>query len=254
MKCKKCGAKLPDEAKFCDICGAAVIRETYEERDARETKEREADRKKRIIKRIAIAAGIVVVLIIMWELLFPKDAYYDPNLYGKMNRVSAEEYSRLSVGLSFKQVRSLLGRGYKYSKYGNVVIGGEYTYVWPGEYIEERLMDSEVKVIFNNRSHKVSTFSEHNVIDGKEIYENLSNGRRALSRRTREDIESIQEGMSYEELVNFMGMDGILVDSASNSDGSEEKEYVWHLYDDNYEKCKMTAHFFKGKLSGISID
>ena len=63
-----------------------------------------------------------------------------------------------------------------------------------------------------------------------------------------------EKSMSYEELVNFMGMDGILVDSASNSDGSEEKEYVWHLYDDNYEKCKVTAHFFKGKLSGISID
>ena len=254
MKCKKCGAKLPDDAKFCDICGTSVIRETYEERDARETKERETDRKRRIIRRLATAACIVAILFVMWELLFPKDENYNPNLYAKMNRVSAEEYSKLSVGFTFKQVKSLLGRGYKYSKYGNVVVGGEYTYIWPGEYIEERLMDSEVKVKFNNRNHKVSTFSEHNVTDGREIYENLKNGRKALSKRTREDIESIKDGISYEELARFMGVDGILVDSASNSDGSEEKEYIWHFYDSDYAKTKVTARFFKGKLSEISIE
>ena len=67
MKCKKCGAKLPDDAKFCDICGTSVIWETYEERDAREAKERETDRKRRIIRRLATAACIVAILFVMWE-------------------------------------------------------------------------------------------------------------------------------------------------------------------------------------------
>lgn len=254
MKCEKCGTELPYGAKYCDICGAAVKRETYEERDAREAKERETDRKRRRVKRIASLMVIVAVIIAAWNILLPKDKNYNPDLYTKLNRVSAENYSKLSEGLKPMQVWALLGKGYKYGEYGNKVVGGESTYIWPGEYIEDRLMYSEVKVIFDNRSSKVSGFSENNVIDGKEIYANLKNGRKAISRRTKEDIDSIQKDQSYEEFASFMGIDGILIDSKSNSDGSVEKEYVWHFYGEDYGKTKVTAHFFKGRLSEMVVE
>ena len=254
MKCSKCGSELIPGAQFCDICGATVVNETYEEREAREAEERAYDKKKRIIKAVVIAVVAIVALYKILQLIWPADIFYDPDLYGKLNRVTAEEYLTLSEGLSFNQVRRRLGRGYKYSRYGNVFIGGEHTYVWPGKYIERRLMYSEVMIRFDNRTNKVTAYSENNVIDGKEIYENLSNGRKAITKRTKEEIGALRDGQTYEEIAAFLGIEGILINSKSSSDGNDEKTYEWHYYGDDYDKAKITMTFFKGKASDIQIN
>ena len=252
MKCKKCGAELPVSAKYCDICGTKVIRETYEQRAARETQERAKAKKKRRIRRIVIGAGVLILVVVAWNLLWTKSINLDPDLYSKSNRVSAEEYAKLTKGLTYKQVKDELGKGYKDGVFGNAFWG--YTsYVWPGEYIDKGLLYAEVNVFIDTNTKKCDQYSERNVIDGKEIYENLSNGKKAMTKKKKEDIEAIKPGTSYEQVVDLLGIEGILIESESNSDGNVEKTYTWHYYDEYYYKQEATIYFDKGKVRDVYV-
>ena len=248
MKCKKCGAELPAGAKFCDICGTKIVRETYEQRAAREAGERNRARKKRMIIRAAIGAGILVLLFILWHVFWYNDIPHDPNIYRMSNKVSAEQYAKISEGLTYEQVKEELGKGAKYTSFGNVS-NGFTSYVWPGEYIDKSLLYAEVTVYIDHGTNKVDQYSERNVIDGKEIYENLTKERKSMTKKKKEEIEAtIKPGMTYEQVVDFLGTGGILKESESNSDGNEQKTYDWTYYDENYYKTDFTIYFNKGKV------
>lgn len=253
MKCKQCGAELPAGAKFCDICGTKIVRETYEQRARREAGERTRARKKRIIIRSAIGAAIFVLLIILWHLFWYKDIQHDPNIYRMSNKVSAEQYAKINEDLTYEQVKEELGRGAKYSSFGNAS-SGFTSYVWPGEYIDKSLLYAEVTVYIDHKSKKVDQFSERNVIDGKEIYENLSKDKRSMTKKKKEEIEAtIKPGMTYEEVVDFLGTGGILKESESNSDGNEQKTYDWTYYDEYDYESDFTIYFDKGKVRDIYL-
>ncbi len=252
MKCKKCGADLPAHAKYCDICGTKILRETYEQRAARETQERAKAKKRRFIRRIVIAACVLILAVVAWNMFWVKDLYFEPDIYHKSNRVSAEEYANISEGLTYEQIKDELGKGYKDGVFGNAFWG--YTsYVWPGEYIDKGLLYSEVNVFIDTKTKKCDHFSERNVIDGEEIYENLSKEKKAKTKKTKAEIEAaVKPGMSYEQVVAFLGVEGILKDSSSNSDGNLEKTYDW-TYNDEYYDSDFTIYFDKGKVRDLYI-
>ena len=252
MKCKKCGAQLPVSAKYCDICGTKVIRETYEQRAARETQERAKATKRRKIRRIVIVACILALAISAWALLWPKNIDFNPDLYSKSNKVSAEQYAKISKGMTYKQIRDELGRGYNDGSFGNAFWGSKY-YIWPGEYIDKGLLYSEVRVFIDKENKKCDHLSERNVIDGEEIFENLSNDRKAMTKKKKEDIEAIKPGTTYEQVVDLLGIEGVLVESESNSEGNVEKTYKWHYYDEYYYKQEATIYFDKGKVRDVYV-
>lgn len=253
MKCKKCGAELPAHVKYCDICGTRIHRETYEQRAARETRERAKAKKTRFIRRIVIAACALILAIVAWSLFWVKDIYFDPDLYHKSNRVSAEEYAKISKGLTYKQIKDELGKGYKDGVFGNAFWG--YTsYVWPGEYIDKGLLYSEVKVFIDTKTKKCDHYSERNVVDGEEIYENLSKDKKSMTKKKKEEIKAaVKPGMTYEQVTDFLGTKGILKESSSNSDGNVEKTYDWTYYDEYYYKSDFTIFFDKGRVRDITI-
>lgn len=252
MKCEKCGAELPANAKFCDLCGAKVFRETYEERAAREAAEREKEHRKKLTRKITVASVLLILIAAAWSLFWPRDRHYAPDIYSLKDPVTAEEYGMLYKGMTYKQVTDTIGKGARESRWGNVLSGFDI-YIWPGEFLDKGVLYSEVSVYIDRRSKKVDMFSESNVVNGKEIHDNLSGSKKAVTRRTREEIEAMESGLTYQDVADFMGAEGILTESESNSNGNNEKTYVWYIYDEYGSSTGVYVNLSKNKVSDINI-
>ena len=75
-----------------------------------------------------------------------------------------------------------------------------------------------------------------------------------MTKKKKAEIEAaIKPGMTYEQVVDFLGVEGILKESSSNSDGNLEKTYDWTYYDEDYYKSDFTIYFDKGKVRDIYI-
>lgn len=89
MFCTKCGEKLPDDAQFCEKCGAGVEKENSEApapaAAAPKEKSQSVERMKRYImdnkKKIGIAAGVLVVVIVLAVFLATRPVKVDLNDY-----------------------------------------------------------------------------------------------------------------------------------------------------------------------------
>lgn len=254
MKCKKCGAEIPSNAKYCDICGAKVVRQTYRQRAAEDSRAREKARKKQRLTRVVIAAAAVIAVCAFWRIIVPVDIHRDPNLYLRGNRVTAEEYGKLSEGMTYKQVRKIIGRGALKTSLGTRSIGATY-YVWPGEYIDRKLQfEASVTVDIDHSTKKVAKITEQNVIDGEEIHANLTSGRKAMTERTEDELDSgIKKGMSYGQVAGFLGIDGLLCESSSDSDGEFTRVYEWYYYNWIGDKAEIHISFKNGKADYIYI-
>lgn len=89
MFCTKCGEKLPDDAQFCEKCGARVEKEDSKApapaAAAPKNNSQSVERMKRFImankKKIGIAAGVLVVVIVLAVFLATRPVKVDLNDY-----------------------------------------------------------------------------------------------------------------------------------------------------------------------------
>lgn len=89
-----------------------------------------------------------------------------------------------------------------------------------------------IELIFGSKN-TLTDISEKRVLDGREIYEAKAEGRKALVTVNDEILSSMKERMSYREIADILGADGVLIDSESDKSGYEMKQYEWTYIDED---------------------
>ena len=227
IKCKKCGNELPAGATFCDKCGEPVSKNR---KKAAKTKSSTAASKGK--RKVFVIAAIILLAVIYVSTITnnrpamrekPADESYetfDVRLSAIKSRVSPELYEQLDFGMSYEEVVALIGEeGAK--EYGN-------TYVWPGEYFDmtEQVYNApRIKLGFGH-SMKLINIEEHGVLCGDEIYKNNSSEQNEVV-LTADQLASMKGRMSYREIADIIGAEGVLTQAESEKNGSERKTYEW---------------------------
>lgn len=248
ITCRKCGHKLPPGSVFCDKCGEPVVKKLARKQDAG-TKDNAS--KGKMMIAAAIALILVVFALIMAFSPGSREKARDENspetyeerISAMTSRVTPEQYEKLDFGMSYEEVVALLGEEG----------AGRYSdeYVWPGEYFDraEYTYDAPRVELRFGHTQKVIEIKEYNVLDGAEIYNTKKADEEELILDD-EKLSSLRARMSYAEIAEIIGRDGVLIESYSDKTGNETKTYRWKYYDGNesssYEK-DLTITFFNDK-------
>ena len=251
MKCRKCGHEIPATARYCDNCGELVVIKNKKIKKKKEKRPSKWTAMSRVEK-------VRMVLLITYLIAFFSFVFY-VNYIGKIKeteeaaiarlpmRVTSEQYSELRTGMTYGDVTELFdGEGARVQK-----TFSEQKYAWPGAYLEE-IVEAYgydytkapiVYVYFDRNNDTVIRFEEKNVVDGGEM-------NRPMERDVKIDIgedelESIEKGISYEEVVRIIGKEGKLLDSRSGNDSFQTKTYMWEYpsdygFDEAYRSWVMT--------------
>ena len=226
VKCRKCGHELPPDAQFCDNCGerAAPVKKEQlppEDRTGR-----------RRTKAIAAAAGILAVLLLITAFVFvPKRTgpardgdeteTTEEQLAKMSSRVTPELYEQLDFGMSYDEVKELIGE--------EGAMRYEGRYIWPGEYFDEAGYVYDVPRIELGFSEnmKLIDIKEYDVLLGSEIYEAKKEGRESRVTVNEEMLASMKDRMSYREIADILGAEGVLTEAGSDKSGHDRKIYEW---------------------------
>lgn len=224
IKCKNCGRELPPGAQFCDSCGARVTPEIKRQPPSAE----KAGGSR--VKAVA-AAGIIVLLAVIISAVFisnridtARDAdeteAAEKRFAAMESRITPEQYGKLDFGMSYEEVTDLLGEEgtQQYSRY-----------LWPGEYFDEAeyVYDApRIELEFGDNM-KLIGIKEYNVLLGKEIYEAKKEGRVSQVTVNDEVLASMRNRMSYREIADILGAEGVLEEAESDKSGFDRKQYVW---------------------------
>lgn len=226
IRCKHCGASLPINADFCDVCGQKVERQTY-----RQKASQDAQKRLQTKKRLKVFVPIVLLCIIfvgykIWDAFWFKNIILNPNYQYMLTKVSVEEYKKINVGMTYKEACKTIGGKGKLRLIAGYAKEGAKGYIWPGEFIEKDNMDSSFDVMVDNSTKKIIMIRERNLVDGAEVLENI----KAEKESHYIQRNKIEKGMTRNEVVELLGSDGVLDNSSSIKDGSGEvvrKRYKW---------------------------
>lgn len=246
-KCKSCGADIPRDASFCDICGAPVTKKA-----AKETSEKAGDsgagRKKSTSIFTVIGMGAVLLLAAV-VIIAIVSGYIERKQYEIIESrrdlsdwdetVTAEEFEKLDIGMTYEEVKDIIGGD------GKLIEDREYgtEYAWPGEYYQDKY-HGVLSLYFSKNRYgddkdeppKVETISESEIVDGKETSETykLINEYKASEIDTpvvtKEQAEKIEERMTYEEVCEILGSPGKMYRSSTNiysTSKYKNTSYVW---------------------------
>lgn len=235
MKCKNCGMEIPDNAKFCDVCGMPVKREVG-------TRIKKKKRQIPIIP-IFIVLGFVFFVVYGVSSFVGQDTHLsytqeEQKLSDNSCRVTADMFYQIDDTMSHDEIIKVFGTdGVKTYHSSNRT---EYT--WPGEYYGKlRASEPKVRITFYDDTGKIDSIEEVNVVDGKEIYENEKSGRDAVTKLTEKELTGLPAGASYETICDLMGSEGVLINSMRIGN-SVDKSYVWRYLskDNKYEDAYLT--------------
>lgn len=226
VKCKKCGHELPPDAQFCDNCGERVAPVKKEQPAPKAAAGREH------AKAIAAAAGVLAVLLLITAFVFISNRIgpdrdedgtetVEEQLAKMSSRVTPELYEQLDFGMSYDEVRDLIGEE------GTMRYEGRY--IWPGEYFDDAdyVYDApRIELEFSD-SMKLIGIREYDVLLGKEIYEAKKEGRESRVSVNEETFASMRNRMSYREIADILGAEGVLQQAESDKSGFDMKTYEW---------------------------
>jgi len=215
-RCRKCNAELPDDAKFCDICGEPCA----------SPEQRRFEMKKGIIIVVIIAVfmGARLYINIKANRILKNDSLMDVEA-----TVTAEEYDRLNIGMKRDKVIRIIGGPGK---------ADDYSERWPGIYYDNDKYDrydSCVELKFNDNG-ELHQKREHSITDAEELEAvkqimASSPGDIDAPLVTREQLVKVEEGMTLDEVSAVLGGNGVLSStSSSETYYGYEKElstYVW---------------------------
>lgn len=199
---------------------------------------------------------IVAILMIKTELSWGSHIDNEVNLDEMTVRVSAEDYEKLRIGMTYSEVCEIVGgEGELKTQFGDMNYGLMY-YVWPGKFHDKSVMRSELKVAFGRDSGRAEIIRESNLLHGKEIYKNIKENKKAEVKKAATEIASaIKKEMSYEEVVKIIGAEGILESSESSIDidsgRGEEKKYVWDCMENEYTGMRLWIYFRNNTVSNV---
>ena len=256
VKCKKCGHELPPDAQFCDNCGERVAPVKKEQPSPKAAAGREHT------KAIAAAAGILAVLLLITAVVFvsnrissARDAdeteTAEEQLAKMSSRVTPELYEQLDFGMSYDEVKDLIGEE------GTMRYEGRY--IWPGEYFDEADYDynaPRIELGFSD-SMKLIDIKEYDVLLGKEIYEAKKEGRESRVSVNEETLASMRNRMSYREIADILGAEGVLQEAESDKSGYDMKTYEWKYVmegEENSYARSMDISFYGDKARRSSWD
>ena len=226
MKCKKCGAELPIDVKFCDVCGCPIERETYKQRE-----KKDAEKRKKVKRRAFIIVPIVLICLSLvgyklWDMFWLKNIYLDRG-YSMITRVSVDEYKKVELGMTYKEVCKIVGGRGKLESIVGTSKAGMRSYMWGGEYADKKNnFYSEMSVRIDNNSKKIDSIHEYNLLDAEEILANHNNNTEIQYKK----YAKIEIGMTLKEVENLLGAKGVLQYSSSTKKSNKlttRKEYRW---------------------------
>lgn len=226
MKCKKCGAELPIDVKFCDICGCPVERETYKQR-----KKKDAEKRKKVKHRAFVIVPIVLICLSLvgyklWDMFWLKNIHLDRG-YSMITRVSVDEYKKVELGMTYKEVCKIVGGRGKLESIVGTSKAGMRRYMWGGEYADKKNnFYSEMSVRIDNNSKKIDSIDEYNLLDAEEILANHNNDTEIQYKK----YAKIDVGMTLKEVEDLLGNKGVLHHSGSTKTDNKQttrKEYRW---------------------------
>lgn len=245
MTCVKCGTELPENAKFCDNCGSRVDRKKayYDVREQKD-KQRALYFKIAILILIPVLASIAFVIgsISNGSANKSNNKSEITSLWDVKAEADAEKYNSLEYDMNYEQVLEIMGGQ------GALIYGAEEDPVvelaWPGkEWAEDYWREKpQILVGINPFTDKVVHIEEVNVLDWDTVKENCNKyPDRETTSFEKEDLDKIQEGVSYEEIVDMLGSEGMLVNSKSTKEGSTDKTFLW-VYEELKEDGRRIYH------------
>ena len=106
--CKNCGAEIPDNAAYCDICGALCSKrlEVKAPAEQRKAEKKRAKRKKtaeRILLAFGICFGAFIIIAVTANLISMKKYEMREkarDLTGWETTISPEAFEKLDIGMS----------------------------------------------------------------------------------------------------------------------------------------------------------
>jgi len=227
MKCKKCGAELPIDVKFCDVCGCPVERETYKQRE-----KKDAEKRKKVKRRAFVIVPLVLICLFLigyklWDVFWFKNIQLNRN-YGMMTtRATVDEYNKLELGMSYRDACKIIGGRGRLESWVGTANSGMKSYVWAGEHADSKnSFYSNVSVTVDTQSKKIDSIHEYNLIDAEEVLANHNNDTEIQYKK----YAKIDVGMTLKEVEDLLGNKGVLHHSGSTKTDNKQttrKEYRW---------------------------
>ena len=205
---------------------------------------------------------LVIIYMITAALMFKAefgwaDTGYDVDLSKMTVKVSSEDFRKISIGMTYREVCRLLGgKGAVCRKSGSVTDGLTY-YTWPGELNDEKVMSSYVTIAFNNESGRAEMIREVNILDGQKVRENKISKKAAVIDKSESEVRNaVTEGMTYKDAVSALGSEGVLTYSDSVIDvytgRTISRKYRWECrFDNGISGQSITVDFSDDKAEFI---
>ena len=233
-RCKNCGAMLPGNAGYCDICGTPCSDTIPSAEYARREHNRHVSKKAAKGCLIFVVIALVMLLIISYaafQFHELRNEYFgqgDPSTW--KNYVTAEQFEKIKYDMSYEEVSKILGEGVLEASYD----GGDYLfYFWPGEnrIDTERYSDTlEAYIQITYSNGEMSSLEERNIIKGKEVKANFEAGTDIDAPLvTKESAHKIEEGMDINTVSHILGGKGVLLDERTNI-YSANSVYTYETY------------------------
>ena len=233
IKCKKCGNEMPAGSLFCDKCGAALSKRAGGEMNAH-NKVEQLRQKRASRKRIIVTAAIVLCMILLFSILptqcNDRDVYPEEQLPKISVRVTPEQYEKLSYGMTHDEVVDFLGED------GVCMYEGSEIYMWPGILYDDEAFEyyydkPNIELQFSKNGNLVE-IEEHNLIKAEEIAANRKKENGQPIVLSQEIRQKMKKRMSYAEIVEILGAEGLLIESESDKKGTLKERYRWSYKED----------------------
>lgn len=244
-KCTKCGADIPMDALYCDVCGAPVVIPQIPD-EVKKDVPNPKERRRQYLQIFAMCAVFVIAFSICIALFrgYHNRIKYElrekrEDVTGWEVKVSAEELEKIKIGMSYEEVKEIVGGD------GKLIESNEFwiSYRWPGEYQIDRYR-GYMELSFAKYNYEagkeeepeLETIIEYDVANGKEIsethriMERMDYSKLSDTIISKNQFAKIENGMTYEQVCELLGAEGRMFRSYSytytNRKDSYE-EYVW---------------------------
>ena len=254
-RCKNCGAQLPGNASYCDVCGTPCSDTIPVEKHAKKVHNKAVRKKATKGCLIFFAVAFVLLLgvsFIAFQFHELRNEYYgegDPSTWE--NYVSAEQFEKIKFGMTYEEVSEILGEGVLEASYD----GGDYLiYFWPGEnrMDGERYSDTlkaDLEITYTNG--EMSGLEERNIVRGEEVKAAFEAGTDIDAPLvTKSMTHKLEEDMSFDTVCHLLGGKGVLIEERHICYGStvySYETYAWRCTDNGIPNI-FEVEFTDGKV------
>lgn len=261
-RCENCGAYIPRDAVYCDVCGELVSKRLARKQEKAEAPKGKFGRPKTFKEFMMLAGMSLVMMIAILIVIGVISGAVDEARYREYERrrdlsdweetVTPDEFEKLEMGMTYEEVKEVIGGE------GKLIEEEKYwiTYRWPGEYYVDRnfgylelRFDTNRYGINEGKPPMLEDIDEREVVHGaetQETYKKIQTGHYSsigTEYVTRAQLEKIEAGMNYEQVCEAIGTEGKHYRSSTwirPNRTDVRDEYVWKCkegdWDDYYSQ------------------